>query len=371
MTGTKDADFDSLWIHVAGTNGKGSVCAWMKSAGELLGRKTGVFTSPHLISHTERITVSDEQIPLIEWDRIYRKWEPVFKEKQFTMFEMDLWMALDWFASQKPELILMETGMGGEFDATTALDYDLACITNVGLDHMQYLGDTKEKIAQAKAGVIQEKVPAAAGIMQENLQKIFEERAKEKQAPFSAVQKDRAEEISGFSYEEICWKLKAVNLPAYQADNFLLALENLKMLGLHLDRKQKEELIRRFSWPGRYQILKKEPFIVLDGAHNLHGIQGLTQEEGWRGFERVFFSVLADKQADQMIERLKEKVPELILVDFDSYRLADLNTLAERHGLKTVSLEQMMEELKETDKDTLICGSLYFAGEVLKRKQEL
>ncbi|WP_300971492.1 Mur ligase family protein, partial [Faecalibaculum rodentium] len=145
-------------IQVAGTNGKGSTVTWMS----LLADRPviGTFTSPHMFSHFERMTINNQPIPADQWEAIYDRWLPLFEEQDFTMFEADLWMAMVWFAEKDVDLMLMETGLGGERDATTALDYLATGITNIGRDHMQYLGSTLEEIAKAKAGIFKPGIPA-------------------------------------------------------------------------------------------------------------------------------------------------------------------------------------------------------------------
>ncbi len=145
-------------IQVAGTNGKGSTVTWMS----LLADRPviGTFTSPHMFSHFERMAVNHQPIPADKWEAIYDRWLPLFEEQDFTMFEADLWMAMIWFAENHVDLMLMEAGLGGERDATTALDYLATGITNIGRDHMQYLGSTLEEIAKAKAGIFKPGIPA-------------------------------------------------------------------------------------------------------------------------------------------------------------------------------------------------------------------
>ena len=134
-------------IQVAGTNGKGSTSIWLRDLLMKKGYRVGVFTSPHLIHHTERIRVNDACISLDDWERIYDQYEGLFSLHKMTMFEMDLWMSLAYFIEQKVDYCIIEAGMGGRLDATTALDYQACLITNVGLDHTEYLGNTFEQIA--------------------------------------------------------------------------------------------------------------------------------------------------------------------------------------------------------------------------------
>lgn len=342
-------------IQVAGTNGKGSVCVWLSLLLNEAGRSAGMFTSPHLVSHTERIQVDGVPVSLGEWEASYDRWQSFFEEQQMTMFEMDLWMALDAFAKRKPEWVIMEVGMGGERDATTALPYQAGVITHIGMDHMNWLGASKKEIARAKAGIMKPGMPVYCMERDPEVRAVFEEEAEKRNAkliyccnaPFPA---------------QIVWRK---DLPEYQKDNFLLALSVVKGLGISLNAEQLQEAVDRFAWPGRFQILRKDPLVVLDGAHNPDGIEALCRTlPAWQ-VEQGFFSVLADKQADEMIEDLLAVVPKLTLVEFDTPRLADLHELAAKHGLQTITMQQMEDRLIHAHKRSVVCGSLYFAGEVL------
>lgn len=178
----RSEDWNPICIHVAGTNGKGSLCRWLSDLIMKKGKRVGVFTSPHLISHTERIQIDQSPIDLLGWDQIFNESKDFFEKNELTMFEMDLWMSLVYFSQTKPDVIIMETGLGGQRDATTALDYDLCLITNIGLDHMTYLGNTIEEIAQAKAGILIENTPAGLGRMDASAKKVIQKQAKIKKS---------------------------------------------------------------------------------------------------------------------------------------------------------------------------------------------
>lgn len=350
-------------IQIAGTNGKGSVTRWLELFLHEYGVSTGSFTSPHLLQHFERLSLNGKPIHAKTWQEIYEQYLPLFEAEQMTMFEIDLFMAAIWFSRMKPDVVLMEVGMGGTYDATTALDYELGLITNIGLDHMAFLGNTKAEIAQAKAGIIKpgmrifttETDPVCLAIMQQ--------KAGQEQAEFEPV-----DAWTGIWNEQ---------LPAYQKANFALALAALEAMGFELpEEREKRDLLfariqSQFFWPGRFMILRKDPLLVLDGAHNLPGVQALCQSIAPGEFDVLYFSVLADKQAKEMIALLQTKIKRIILVHFDSYRLADLQALSNQFHLPVISTAQMYEQLSGLNQPALICGSLYFAGEVLEHWDEL
>lgn len=356
------ADFGTLdlprSVHVAGTNGKGSVIAWLEALLSAKGISSGSFISPHLISHNERIRINGQPISLEEWETIYDQFEERFGQRQMTMFEMDLWMAAAAFQKAKPKWILMETGLGGSRDATTILNYPLGIITHIGLEHMAFLGNTRPEIAQAKAGIIFRDMNIVTAEKDPECLTVFSQRAASQRAaliPIDAVSYD----FSGF------WK---ENLPAYQKDNFLCALAALEQAGMTFSLDELKKAVDHFHWAGRFDLLRSTPLLILDGAHNPDGIAALVgslQKQPMK-IDRIYFSVLADKQAGEMIRDLQAITACITLVEFESGRIADLKVLAKEYGLEVIRFDQMMDRLQQTDENCAVCGSLYFAGEVLR-----
>ncbi|MGN1277806.1 MAG: bifunctional folylpolyglutamate synthase/dihydrofolate synthase [Floccifex sp.] len=348
-------------IQVGGTNGKGSTCQWFAGLLKNAGYKVGVFTSPHLISHFERIVINDKMISENEWEQIYDEFEPLFIEKKMTMFEMDLWMALVYFLRQEVDIAIMEVGMGGRLDATTALDYCATVITNVSFDHQAYLGDCLEQIAYEKSGIFKPGVLALTTEKKENCQKVMENVASVMHPMLGFVD---------FPYEvkdnriEIEWNhhIYSMNLPVYQVDNFGLALETLYALGLELEPSCIQQTIDKFQWLGRFTKLNRSHQVILDGAHNVDGIQSLVHSlSTWNG--DIYFSVLSDKDAHEMIDILNQLNCPITLVQIDSYRCYPLESL----DLPLISKEELIQRINNPQRDMLICGSLYFIGEILEK----
>lgn len=344
-------------IHIAGTNGKGSVCAWLSSLFEVKGKRVALFSSPHLVSHLERYRINGENMPLSDWQRLYQKYRDVIEGNDMTMFELDLFLAMAWFSEQEPDVILMETGMGGRRDATTALSYDADVITNIGLDHTAFLGNTIEEIAYEKAGILEAGVPAATGLMEPSAFEVIQKEAERKNVPLFPSENALEPEAEQLMEEK--------GLPDYQKENLNTALAVFRALGIAVQEVEVLEAIKRFEWKGRFEVLRRDPLLVADGAHNLHGISALADSIFPGEFDICYFSVLADKQGEKMIQKLQEKIRKIVLVTFDSYRLADVEEIAARLGLELVSFEKMMDSLHETEKKALLCGSLYFVGDVL------
>lgn len=335
-------------IQVAGTNGKGSTSIWLRDLLMKKGYRVGVFTSPHLVSHTERIRINEQCIPLKEWERIYDTYSNLFDAHTMTMFEMDLWMAIAYFIEQKVDYCIIEAGMGGRLDATTSLDYLVTIITNIGLDHTEYLGDTLEKIAYEKAGIFKTGVPALTTETNLGCRNVLKQVADEVGSPISFVEVKK----------ENPFQMKP---PYYQISNLALALETLKTLGLTYTNVEIQSVIDHFVWDGRFMIIRKDPLVLLDGAHNPHGIKALVQSlPDFKG--KIYFSVLKEKDAQHMIELLKTISTDITLVEISSYRLYPLKQL----GYPIITIPQLMEELKTTTSPSLLCGSIYFVGEILE-----
>ncbi len=332
-------------IQVAGTNGKGSTSIWLRDLLMKKGYRVGAFTSPHLVSHTERIRVNNECISLENWEKMYDSYSELFDHYSMTMFEMDLWMAIAYFVEQKVDYCIIEAGMGGRLDATTSLDYLATLITNIGLDHTEYLGDTLEKIAYEKAGIFKKDIPSLTTESDEGCRQVLKKVADEVGSPITFIDVQ---------------KIKT-NLPHYQISNLTLAIETLKTLGIQYTQNEIQDVMDHFFWDGRFMTIRKEPLILLDGAHNPHGIKALVQSlTDFKG--KIYFSVLKEKDAQQMIELLKTVSSDITLVEISSYRLYPLKQL----GYPIITIPQLLEELKNTKCDSLLCGSIYFVGEVLE-----
>lgn len=349
-------------IQVAGTNGKGSTCKWLSMFLNNAGFTTGMFTSPHLMSHMERIQIDQKDIPHTEWERIYDTWSAFFEEKSMTMFEMDLWMALVYFIENRVNVAIIEVGMGGRLDATTALDYNATLITNIGLDHTEYLGDTKEQIAFEKSGIFK---PSSIALTTEEdpaCQKVMELVADYIDAMLGFVSLPGVQKVKeGYRFEYNAHTY-TVSLPRYQLDNMVLALETLYVLGYPIEHAHILKALNDFSWEGRFMLIKRDPMIIVDGAHNVLGIQALVSSlSGFKG--QIYFSGLKEKDVKNMLVELEKLSCPITLVEFDCDRLYDLSSLE----YPVISLDQLETIIKTTQEDSLICGSLYFVGDVLKR----
>lgn len=351
-------------VQIGGTNGKGSTVAWMNQLLTKSGYRVGVFTSPHLIDHRERIQIGEEKISAADWERIYDQYIDFFEEHDFTMFEMDLWMAVAYFLEQKVDIALMEVGMGGRLDATTALDYSLLLITNVGMDHCQYLGDSIEQIAFEKSGIFKPGVIALTTETKPNARKVMEQVAGYMKTMLGFVEMPYQEKEGKLTFE---WQDHTYTMqpPKYQLYNLALALEGLHQLGYPLKPEDVQYVIDHFHWPGRFTVIRKDPLILIDGAHNADGIHALVKSIGsFQG--HIYFSALQDKNIEAMLQDLKTLHCPITLVTMHNERAVIWQS--DRYPI--IDEKQLFVTLNKAKEDSLLCGSLYFIGDVLKSYME-
>jgi len=305
-------------IHVAGTNGKGSTCAMIDSIARSCGRRTGLFTSPHLIDYRERIQVSGQQIPedacaamLSELREICERFED-----HPTFFEITLALAMRWFRERECELIILETGMGGRLDATTAVPADVCVITPIGLDHMQWLGDTLEAIAAEKAGVFVTGKPAISSPQEPAARFVLEKEANETRSPLSFIEEPLLGYPIALAGEHQQW-------------NAALAVQALYKAGLQLNSDSVRHGLSSVSWPGRFEEI--EPGIILDGAHNPHSAQVLADTWNSRFKETkatLLFSAVAAKDIVGILEILAPLASRILLCPVDTPRAVSAEELA-------------------------------------------
>ncbi len=324
------------FIHVAGTNGKGSTCAMLESIYRAAGLRVGLFTSPHLVSFRERIQVNRHLIPENELIRLVEELCEALQSSAgvppasgsrdgcATLFEFATVMALKFFAEQKCDLVIWETGLGGRLDATNIVTPLASVITNIAFDHQQWLGDTLEKIAAEKAGIIKPGIPVVTTTDEKSALAVIEKTAREKNAPLTRIQN------SEFRIQNSELSL----LGEHQKINATLALATVEVLQKQIPVS--EEKIRaglqNVNWPGRLQLIKKPngQKILLDGAHNVEGANVLRAalEKYFTGEKRVFiFGALADKDWPDICRVLGPLAAKIFCVPVASARTADAHEL--------------------------------------------
>ncbi|SDB47667.1 dihydrofolate synthase / folylpolyglutamate synthase [Pseudobutyrivibrio sp. YE44] len=357
-------------IHIAGTNGKGSVAAFVSSilqAASFASEnpfKVGLFTSPHLIDYTERIQINGKQISREDVTRIGGQLLDIKLELEPTMFDYWLAMALIYFKEQQVDYIVLETGLGGTKDSTNGLAQrpEVCCITSIGLEHTQYLGNTLGAIAGEKAGIIKKGVPVVIGQMDSEAETVIENRCQELGCNLiKATSVDKNQELGLFG--------------EYQRKNAAVAVETVKCLQINIDNQTIADGLANAKWPGRMQIISRKPYILVDGAHNPSGVRALydslTAEFPNERFSFIM-AVMADKDYVEMAQIISPVAESIFTVTVDSDRALQAKKLAEElsdlsiNAKSCISYEQARDLSVETGLRTIVFGSLYFIGEVLK-----
>jgi dihydrofolate synthase/folylpolyglutamate synthase len=353
-------------IHVAGTNGKGSTCAMIDSIARACGKRTGLFTSPHLIDYRERIKVSGQDIPeeecaagLTELRAICEQLDP-----HPTFFEISLALAMRWFRERECEMIILETGMGGRLDATTAVAADVCVITPIGLDHTQWLGDTLREIAAEKAGIFVSGKPVVSSPQEPDAGDVLEKEANESRSPIEFI----TEPLLGYG----------IALPGkHQAWNAALAAAALHHAGLNLGADSLRYALANLRWPGRFEILQHaENTIVLDGAHNPHAAGVLA--ETWRSEfpdrkAALVFSAVSSKDISGILAALAPLASKIFLCPVDTPRATPPEEIAAALPAASpphenfVTFEEAFAAAKQSADPILIAGSLFLIGEAKAR----
>ena len=383
-------------IHVAGTNGKGSTCAFLESCLREAGYRTGLFTSPHLTDIRERFVICGEKVSeetfLAAFERVLSLSEELETEGKGhpTYFEMLFLMGMLIFCEGGAEIVVLETGLGGRLDATTAVRDPAACvITSISRDHMQYLGDTVEEIAYEKAGIIAHGIPVIFDAQNEKAASVIRRKAEEENCPLYAVIPDEVnimkKSLSGidFSYGNDYDGYNTFHIPfiaEYQVMNACLAIRTLSVLSrsgdIHVPAEQLAEGIRKTVWPGRMEMIL--PGVVVDGAHNEDGVQKfLETAERFRGEKRpigLLFSAVNDKDYECMIRDIAGRLDPAwcVTTEVGGSRQVPADELASLFGsagVKDVTAVRDPSEAfrtalgKKPEEGILFCaGSLYLAG---------
>lgn len=375
------------FVHVTGTNGKGSTCAMVASILRKAGYKTGLYTSPYLIRFNERIQINGEQISDADICELTEYVKP-FAESIFerpTEFEMVTAIGFEYFARHKCDIVVCEVGMGGEFDATNVIPApEAAVICNIGLDHTEVLGDTLEKIAGAKAGIIKPGCDAVLYRERPSVEAVFEERCKALNAPLHKADFDSLHLLSHSLEGQIFdWeRFHALRLPLlgeHQLHNAAVALTTARVLqkrGWKITDEQIREGIESVRWPGRFELMRKDPMFIIDGGHNPQCIEALVKNirDYLPGRElTVLTGVLGDKDFHCMYRDVAQYAKEFITITPANPRALTAEKLADylRQFGKPVTACDVVADgvrlaIEHAGKDgVVLCyGSLYMIGDI-------
>ncbi len=375
------------FIHVAGTNGKGSVCAVLESIYRASGLRVGLFTSPHLVSFTERIQIDRRNISEADVARLTEQMRPWLKSfpkgEEPTFFEAVTLMALLHFAAEKVDLVIWETGLGGRLDATNVVTPLASVITTIGRDHEAWLGDTPAKIAAEKAGIIKPGIPVITGVTEEEPLEVIRRIAAERGSELIPV--GRAS-LPGKSTSGIGHQASGIRNPPssllgpHQQQNTAVALATVTRLQAQLPVSDAalNRGLASVVWPGRMQLLQRgHQTLLLDGAHNADGIQALSATLARDFADRrpaVVFGAMSDKDLVGLATLLVPVADTLCVARFASERAATTETLAA--AFRTAGFTGKILEAQSTtaalalvaqEPFVVLTGSLYFVGEALEQ----
>jgi len=348
-------------IHVAGTNGKGSTCALIDSVARAHGLRSGLFTSPHFVDFRERFRVHGEMISEQETAKHLTDIRDLVCEWEHhpTFFEIALALGMKFFRDKEVELIVLETGMGGRLDATTAVPADVCVLTPIAMDHSQYLGDTLAAIAGEKAGIIVSDAPVISAVQDRAASRVIAETANRMRAPLAVVNGPV--------------EVYRVGLPGiHQRENAALALEALQQLGVELRYDSVKGGLGDVQWPGRFEVTSESPLTVIDGAHNPHAAEILvrTWKEQYGDVKPVvIFGAIECKDLKGVLACLKEIAEKIIFTPIDSpktIQFEDLDEATEQRKNKLLQASDIKDALSIASDENLpilITGSIYLLGE--------
>ena len=377
------------FIHVAGTNGKGSTCAMLESIYRQAGLRVGLFTSPHLVSFRERIQVNRRLTGEDDVIRLVEELQPLLKQfpdgHHPTFFEVVTVMALKFFAEQRCDLVIWETGLGGRLDATNIVKPLASLITNIQFDHQQWLGDTLGKIAAEKAGIIKPGVPVITATDELEALKVIEEVARKQNAPLIKInsREGRRAAVPNQSGSPTRQPSRIEKLPLlgeHQKINAALALAMVEVLQdrIPVNDSAIRTGLSEVNWPGRMQLVTRPSGqkLLLDGAHNVAGATVLrrTLEEHFSGTRRtLILGMLRDKDWRHICEMLAPLAARIFTVPVASERSADAVELAAacravNPAVGIAACDSLREALEKTADDdfVVVTGSLYLVGEALE-----
>jgi dihydrofolate synthase/folylpolyglutamate synthase len=381
--GNPQNDFRS--VHVAGTNGKGSVASALSAILHESGYRVGLYTSPHLVRFNERICINNQQISNADVVKSYQAVKRVrHGDRSPTFFEFATAMALYTFGRQTVDWAVIETGMGGRYDATNIITPAISIITNVSMEHRDYLGNTLAEITREKAGIIKQGKPVVTAIKQKQARSVVQEVAQKKSAPLFMLGKDfrvRQNQSGNFAYHGIenNWQhLKTPLRGPYQVQNAALALAASELLirdKAAITLESLKQGLANTRWPGRLEIVSSKPLVILDGAHNLIAARNLGRflsENLNKSRITLVIGILDDKPYASMLKSLLPQCSRAIITRAKTGRALDPQCLY-KTAQKIISDVSIVPDvagaakiaIENSGPDDVICiaGSLYVVGE--------
>lgn len=383
------------FVHVAGTNGKGSTSACIASILREAGYKTGLYTSPYINVFNERMQIDGEMISdgeLCELCEYIKPFSDSMTDDPPTEFELITALAMEYFYRNKCDIVVLEVGMGGELDSTNVIDSpEAAVITAIDLDHTSFLGNTVEEVASAKAGIIKEGTSVALYDCEKSVYDVFDSKCKEVGASLVTAGFDKIKNVkTSLRFIEFDFgkykNLKLGLVGSYQPKNASVAITAIELLrekGYNISDENIYNGLKNVSWAGRFEILGENPVFVLDGAHNPHGMRATVESlcEHFRDRKITFVvGAMADKDVKGMMSMLLPLADSFIAVKPDNPRAMKAEELAKllsELGAKAQSCDTVAQGVKSAldragnDGIVACLGSLYFSGEIRKAYLEI
>ena len=388
MNGLGNVQENLKFVHIAGTNGKGSTSVMLSSVLQQAGYRTGLFISPYIMRFNERMQINGEPIADERLAEIIEQVKAVADtmEDGATEFELVTAAAFLWFSQENCDIVVLETGLGGRLDATNIISTnECAVITNIGLDHVDYLGDTLAKIAYEKACIMKPERPVVCYASEPEALDVLKDYAKEHGNPIRIAKFEAIEGIfAGFSGQRFRYGNSAVlemsMLGGHQLRNAAVVLETVKTLrglGWDISTEALKKGFKEAHWPARFELIHRDPLVFADGAHNLQGVEVLCQAiRDYLPGERIVCvtGVLADKDWKHMMDLLKDVADDFITVTPNSPRALNNITLARylsdsEHWVSLAEnvgqgMHAALNRAKDTGSVVVACGSLYMCGEI-------
>lgn len=366
-------------IHVAGSNGKGSTSAFISNILTEQGYKTGLYTSPHLVEPTERIRINGLKISQKKFTQLTNYYKNLMKRKKFNanFFEVITTIAFNCFYDKKVDFLVAETGLGGRLDATNVLDGIVNIITNISLEHTQYLGNSISKIAGEKAGIIKENSGVVISKSNSGL-KAVQKKAKEQNAQlyypkFKIKKASNKEQVFELLKPGKISNLKIKLIGSHQCENAALAVTAALALREHypVSNKAIKKGLLKTDWKGRVQKVKEKPLVILDSAHNKSGWEALFNALKFFKFKKVFIVLGTMEDKDTSFLKKKLKNHRVFLTKIDFYRASEPKALRKKLGFGTIiqepeeALETALKEASKKDL-VLVTGSIFVVGKVFE-----
>lgn len=383
-------------IHVAGTKGKGSVCAFISTILQEAGYSVGFYSSPHMHEFTERIRVNSRQIPKIQFVEIIDQMKPVIAQaKELTTFEITTALAFLYFAKSQVDIAVIEVGLGGRLDATNVINPLVAAITSISLDHTKILGNTVEKIAREKAGIIKPGIPTVLAPQKENVKAVIREIADTKNSRLIEIGNDVIAErlVGGLGGEKFYFSKTASSnkgleltiplLGSHQVENAAVAfavIEYLISVGYKINDKYIKNGFRNTKWPGRFEILSRNPYVIIDSSHNVDAIRKLDLTlYDYFPLSKVtlIFGASEDKQITKMLRTIQPNVEKIIFTRAKHPRAVDPLELSKKLDCSQtpfviadspeIALTEALDgiEVKDSDQEVILAtGSIFLAAAI-------